>query len=488
MSALPTLEAAPARLVADARNHHLRPGVVSLGQGVVIGVATSAPGQATAVAMGAMVAVSAYASAPAIVLGMLPMLAIAVCYQRLNLFEPNCGGPYVWVARALHPSVGYFVAWSMIVGFMLGSVSNLLPLGPSLLSLFGLDTSGRLGNVLSATIFGLAITAIAAIGIRVTARFQLIIAAIEYAILLVFSVIGFIAVFVRHWPGTMHPSIGWLQLDGIGHKGSLTGAMLISIFLYIGWDAPMYINEESKHRRANPGKAVLIAVGILGPIYAWLFLSLQGVVSPARLQAHADNALPYIAQALVGHSWSRVMVLAIVLSVLGTAQATIVATSRVTYAMGTDRLLPAVFGTVHERFRTPLFASCFWGGLTIVIADLCVLWSSLSSAFDVVLNSAAVAFAVFWTFTALATSWYYRRRLLRSVGDFLLVGILPLFAAATFIWLLYQQIPQFALNARVTLIVIGAIGLVAMAISRYVFHAPFFEIRRDVDQGEVIAR
>ena len=114
---------------------------------MVIGVATSAPGQSTAVALAGMVAVAAYATGPAIIISMLPMLAIAVCYQRLNLWDQNCGGPYVWVARAISPYVGYLVGWAMLVGFVLGSVSNILPLGPALLSFTGLDASGTVGNV-----------------------------------------------------------------------------------------------------------------------------------------------------------------------------------------------------------------------------------------------------------------------------------------------------------------------------------------------------
>ena len=327
-------------IVADASTHQLRPDVVSLGQSVVIGVATSAPGQSTAVALAGMVAVAAYATGPAILLSMLPMLAIALCYQRLNLWNQNCGGPYVWVARAINPFVGYLVGWSMLVGFVLGSVSNILPLGPAMLSFTGLDASGTLGNVLTATLFGLALTAVAAIGIKTTARFQLAIASIEYLILLVFSGIAFWAVFVQHRTGTVHPSMSWIHLNGIGGKGSLAGAMLIAIFLFTGWDATIYINEETTRKRTNPGKAAIISVAILGPVFAWLFVSFQGVVPPGELQAHATDALPYLAQVLVGNGWAKFMVLAVVLSVLGTTQATIVSTSRVTYSMGTDRLLP----------------------------------------------------------------------------------------------------------------------------------------------------
>ena len=74
------------------------------------------------------------------------------------------------------------------------------------------------------------------------------------------------------------------------------------------------------------------------------------------------DALPYIAQMLVGSSWAKFMVLAVVLSVLGTTQATIVSTSRVDVLDGhRSTAARQVFAQVHPRFRTPMFATVFWG-------------------------------------------------------------------------------------------------------------------------------
>jgi amino acid transporter len=39
------------------------------------------------------------------------------------------------------------------------------------------------------------------------------------------------------------------------------------VFMYTGWDATVYVNEEVKHRRHNPGRAAVIAVALLAIIY-----------------------------------------------------------------------------------------------------------------------------------------------------------------------------------------------------------------------------
>jgi hypothetical protein len=59
--------------------------------------------------------------------------------------DQNCGGPYVCVDHAIHPRVGFFVAGTIVVGIVLGLVSDLLPLGPTLLGFLGLATNGAIG-------------------------------------------------------------------------------------------------------------------------------------------------------------------------------------------------------------------------------------------------------------------------------------------------------------------------------------------------------
>jgi amino acid transporter len=464
----------------DPTLHELKPGVVSLLQSTIFGIATSAPGQSTAVTLAAMVAVSAYATGPAIILSTLPMLAIALAYQRLNLWEQNCGGPYVWVGRAINPYVGYMIGWAMLVGYVLGSVSDILPLGPSFLSFIGLNATGVVGNILTASFVGLGITAIGAIGIQVTARFQLSIALLEYVILLVFSGIAFYAVFVGHWAGTVHPSLAWLHIGGVGGKGSLASAMLISIYLFTGWDASIYINEETKHKEKNPGKAVLISVAILGPFFAWLFISFQGVVSGAKLTGHASSALAYVGDVLVGSAWGKFLIFAVILSVIGTTQASVVSASRISYSMGTDRLIPKFFGSVHSKFRTPFIATLIWGLLTVLVADLYVSSSTLAHAFTSIVASTSVAFTVFYIFTGIATSWYYRKLLLRSVWDFLAVGMLPLAGAGVLVWILTKAIPSIEGAARWSLIGAAILGALLMCISAFVTRSPFFLLRRQV--------
>lgn len=150
---------------ADTTGHGLERGAIGLLQSTVIGVASSAPGQATAVSIGALILASNYGGPASILLLALPMLAIAFCYQRLNIWEQNCGASYAWVGRAISPNLGFVVGWIMLTAYVLGTAADVFPIGPSVLALFGANTSSQVGAILSGTILIAVVTGFAVIGV-----------------------------------------------------------------------------------------------------------------------------------------------------------------------------------------------------------------------------------------------------------------------------------------------------------------------------------
>jgi low temperature requirement protein LtrA len=125
-----------------------------------------------------------------------------------------------------------------------------------------------------------------------------------------------------------------------------------------------------------------------------------------------------------------------------------------------------------------MFATVFWGLIMVMVADLYVLSSSLANAFNYVVNAEAIAFTIFYIFTAVATTWYYRKLLLGSLVDLALVGIVPLCGAAVLIWVLGKSIPALDSTARWTVAGVGLLGVVLMGISARILRSPFFTIRR----------
>ena len=472
-----TAPAPPARLEPDA---------IGVAQDTVIGMATSAPAAVVAIILASLALTSNYGGGAVLVVSGVAMLIIANAYRRLNLWNANAGASFEWVGRAINPYLGFLTGWLMIAGYVLGTLSGVEVLGPSVLSVFGSSSDSTWANVGIATAVGVIMTVIAVVGIRITARTQVVMAVIEYAILIGMSIWGLVLV-LGHHAGTVHITSGWFSLSGVGGKGDIIGGFLIAVFAYSGWDGTVYVNEEVKHRRVNPGRAAIFAVIGLIIIYTLSQVGLQGVTSMKNLQANSSNALVYVAQVLGGSGWSKVMALALALSVIATTGTGIVVGARIIYGMASYRALPEFLATVPRRFQTPAAASVLMGVLVVALAWIYLLATSVQQAFDDVVAITGLLFAIFYVLTALAAIIYYRRRVLSSFWDMLTIGLLPLASAGFLAYMVESTLTTAPAEQVWSIAGIVIAGLVLMLIARFVLRSWFFQIQRESDPGGAVA-
>ena len=463
--------------VPEAR---LEPNAIGVAQDTVIGMSTAAPAASAGLILAVLASTTAYASGPALILMALPMIVIANCYRRLNLWSANCGAAFEWVGRAINPYLGFMVGWMMIMGGIIGAVSTTVVLGPSVLAVFGSTSSAIPPNMAIDTAVVLGMLVIAVIGIRVTARTQVSMGLVEYGILLGFAIAGLVAV-ISHRHGTFPISRGWFSLSGIDGHGSLTAGFLVALFAYTGWDGTVYVNEEVKHRRANPGRAAMIAVALMAVIYTVTQVGLQGVVSPAKLQANSTDALVYVAQALGGGGWAKVMAFGLALSVIATTGVGIVLGARVIYGMASHRVLPPFLGNVNRRFSTPLAASLLVGLTLIGLTWAYLLSTSLATAFNDAIAVTALLYAAFYILTALAAITYYWRRVFSNALDAVILGVLPLAAAGFLGWILVKSLMAAPAAQIWSLVAIVGVGVLLMLTARFVLRPQFFHLRRETE-------
>ncbi len=466
--------AAPAPAIAA----RLEPDAIGVAQDTVIGMASSAPAGTMAATLAALAVASAYGSGPVLILTALPMLVIANSYRRLNLWSANCGASFEWVGRAINPYLGFVTGWLMIAGYVIGTVAEVVVLGPSVLAVSGSSSAGSWAYIGIDTVLCVIMLVIAVAGIRITARTQIGMASVEYLILIAFSVWGLVAV-LSHHPGTFPVTRGWFSLTGIGGKGSLAAGLLISVYVYSLWDGTLYVNEEVKHRRISPGRAAVYAVALLTVLYTLAQVGLQGVVSPARLQANASTAMVYVVGALGGTGWAKLMALSIALSVTAATGTGIVLTARIIYGRASRQTLPPFLGTVSLRFKTPVAASVVVGALIIAATWVYILATSAQAIFGEVVSLAGLLAAAFYILTALATIAYYRRRIFADVWDALLAGILPLAAAGFLGWIIVKSVQNEPVSQRWALAGVVGAGVIVMGYARFALRSSFFQIPRE---------
>jgi amino acid transporter len=459
----------------------LEPNAIGVAQDTVIGMASSAPAATVGLSVAALAAATAYGGGPILILTAIPMLVIANAYRRLNMWNANCGASFEWVGRAINPYLGFLTGWLMIAAYVIGTVAEVLLLGPSVLAVFGSSSTNTWAFVGIGVAVGVVMLVIAVVGIRFTARTQVGMALVEYLILVGLAVAGLVYVLAGH--GGVPITKAWLSPSGIGGHGGVAAGFLVAVFVYGGWDGTLYVNEEVKHRRTNPGRAAILAVALLAIIYTISQVGFQGVLSPRQLAQTSENGttLVAVAQHLGGNGWAKAMALSIALSVIATTGTGIVLGSRIVYGMASYRALPEFLSNVSRRYSTPAAASILVGLLIIALSTIYYLATSVQNAFFDVIDVTGLLFSIFYILTALAMITYYRRRVLASAWDFLILGLLPLGAAAFLGWVFVKSLAAAPATQRWSLIAIVALGIVLMISARYILQSTFFSIERESD-------
>src|SRR5579863_1678345 len=150
----------------------LEPNAIGVAQDTVIGMASSAPAATIGLSLAALAAATAYGSGPILLLTAIPMLVIANAYRRCNMWNANCGASFEWVGRAINPDLGFLTGWLMVVAYIIGTVAEILLLGPSVLAVFGSTSTNTWAWIAIGSVVGVIMLIIAVVGIKITAKTQ----------------------------------------------------------------------------------------------------------------------------------------------------------------------------------------------------------------------------------------------------------------------------------------------------------------------------
>ncbi len=453
----------------------LKDAALRIGDIVVLSMASSGPTQSIAVTLAVLLATVGYASFLPIVICLIPMLGIAIGYQRLNAWQRSAGATYSWVGRALNPHAGFFAGWIMLMYYCVGTTSLTVPLGTYFLTFFSSTLPNNVYAVAAVgSGFDILVLVIAAVGIQLSARFSWGWAIFEYGLLVGFSIDALVGIYGHSLHHTVHISSSWFTVSGAGGFSALVSGCLLAIFLYSGWDTAAYVSEEAKGKQA--GRAGVASVLILFVIYAGVILCLQGVAPNSAMQNNAGNILAYVGDLIGGGGWKQVMIVAVLGGTLASLLAAIVSAGRISFAMGRDRTFPRWFAKVNPRFRTPWNATILFGLLNLVFLWGTTLIGSIGKALSDIVSTLGLIAAIFYLLTASAAVWYYRRTIMSSASDFFLGGFLPGLGAAFMLFVIVYTLEQNELNGVQLGFGFGlaAVGLVLSFVSQYVGKSPFY--------------
>jgi amino acid transporter len=422
----------------------LKTGAIGFVSGVVIGVASTAPGYSLAAVLGFVVAVVGFQAPAVLLLAFVPMLLIAASYYYLNRADPDCGTTFAWVTRAMGPYWGWMGGWGIIVADII-VMANLAEVA-SIYSfeLFGITTDNKWVVVGLGVVWIAVMTWVTWRGIELSARTQLVLLGAEISALVLFSVVALARVAFGNVPGSVTPSLSWLNpfaIQGAGGSGALqamTAGLLLSLFIYWGWDSTVTVNEETEDSTEAPGRAAVWSTVILLAIYVVVSvaaIAFQGT-DYLSLEEHQDDALGALAHEVLG-PLAFVLIIAVLTSAAASTQTTILPTARTMLSMGAKGAVPRYWARIHPRYLTP-------GPATIWMGVLSVVWYvGLKLVSENILYDAIAALglmiAFYYGLTGYAAVIYYRRHLFDSLKAFVMVGVAPLLGALILTWALVRS-------------------------------------------------
>jgi amino acid transporter len=405
----------------------LRGGSVGLLASITLGLSCVAPAYSIAVTLGFVTLTVGDLAPAALLLGFVPILLTAFAFRELNREMPDCGTTFVWTTRAFGPLIGWLTGGWVVQIASLIAMTALSQVGASyLLQLLGLHAlaGSSTAVTITAVVLLAVVTSIAYRGLHLAASVQYVLLGLQLAALLGFGT----AAFARH--GAATPSLHWLDPFAFDGFGPFAEGVMLCLFIYWGWDALITANEETRDGERVAGQAAVLSTLVLLATYlftAFAAISFAGTGTGGTglgNPANAADILSTLAPPVLGTAAAKVMQLAVCVSAVSALLTSLVGGSRGTLSMAAHGALPAAFGRIHPRHRTPGFGTLFAGAAT---ALLLVLLTVVSADFlgDAIL-CIGLLIACYYGTTALACVWYFRNRLRDSPRDLLLRGVLPL--------------------------------------------------------------
>ncbi|MGK2932791.1 MAG: APC family permease [Solirubrobacterales bacterium] len=475
----------------------LKKDAITFTDGLVIALASTAPAYSLAAVIGSIVVLVGLQAPAALIVSFVPMFFIASAFYYMNKADPDCGTSFSWVTRAIGPQSGWITGWAICVTGILvvGSLADVAAY--SFFDLIGAEGLANSTGWVTATAVALMIvmTAVCVWGTEISANLQKVLMAMQLVPLLLFVGVALYKVMFGDAPGgSIDPSFSWFDPFAIEGSGALTGALLLGVFIYWGWESAVNLNEETGGDVTKPGLAGVISTAILLITYLGVATALVAWGGVKGAVGFDDDAaiLSTYADEVLGGTLGPLVLLAIVVSALASTQTTILPASRTSMSMARAEAMPKHLGDVSKRFFTPVVS-------TVVIGVLAIVWYlpakliSENFLFDS-LSALSLMIAFYYAMTGFGCAFYYRHELTKSVKNFLFVGIAPVIGGIILTYLFVKSLIDWSDPANSytgsswlgfappAIIGVGFLLLGVVLLFAWRFHQkePFFKRRREV--------
>lgn len=355
-----------------------------------------------------------YGAGPALILSFLLLGFIcalaALCYAELASLIPRAGSAYTYSYATLGELVAWIIGWDLILEYAIGNIAVAISWSgyfSSMMSGFGvelplwlshgyrtallssnpeihalLETAPRFMGmpvILNLPAFGIVafITWILMLGVRESARANMIIVCIKLLVLALFVGVGMMHI---------NPE-NYVPFAPNGFRGIHQGAAIV-FFAYIGFDAVSTAAEETRDPQRNIPRGILGGLAICTIIYVIVGIVATGVVPYMDLAGANPLARALTIAGLPMVSW--IVSFGAVISMVGVLLVFQYGQPRIFMAMARDGLLPKWAAKVHPRTRIPHYTTLATG----IVVAVGALFAEENEIYDLTNIGTLFAFAI----------------------------------------------------------------------------------------------
>lgn len=288
----------------------------------------------------------------AFTIGGIVMIFVGLVYSELVSAMPLAGGEHNYLLRAMGPKVALFGSWAITGGYitviMFEAVvipETLMYWFPNLEKIFLWNFAGfdvYLSWALIGTVTAVIMGWINVRGIRTASMVQTFIV----SFLLVVGVLLIVGVFVGGDTSNAQPLF-------TGGASGIVAVMIAVPFLFVGFDVIPQSAEEANIPPRKIGRLVVFSVLMAMAWYLLIIFTSAMAIPSADLPNH-DLVTADALSILLGHEfWGTVVIAGGVAGILTSWNAFLIGASRLMFSMARARMIPAMFGKLHPKYRTP---------------------------------------------------------------------------------------------------------------------------------------
>src|SRR5258708_9602135 len=322
-------------------------------------------------------------------------LAGAFSYAELGAVFPKAGGQYVYLRDGLHPLAGFLYGWALLLVIESGGLAGV----GITFALYALQRAGgpdgaRVPLAIASVVV---LSIVNYLGVKPGSRVLNVLVVLKVAALAILIGAG---LFAAGHPGWWSETRLVTSPAASSTLVAFGAAMVPILFTYGGWQSANYVGEEIANPKKNLPLALVagtIAVVVIYVSVNVVYLRALGLNGLAATTAPAADA----ARRMFGPAGDLFVSGAIAVSTFGFLDLSILAPTRVYYAMAADRLFVPALARLHPRFGTP--------SLAIVVQSTwsCVL--ALTGTYDQLANYVVFADWIFFGLTVLTVLTFRRK-------------------------------------------------------------------------------